>query len=536
MKDFQRTLSAEQYASRTPIWVTLFLLLFAIGSVVSIYIGLKRGQSFYNLADNVYYSLAMIFLPLCFGIILKIFEYGIVVYQFLDQLLHPAEQPERELPTPDVLHRKFESDDTKNKHGVIEEDGLYYRDDVYKGEDGLWHCDKDELDEETLSYQYNTGEYDKENDRLNVFRYFLENRYTQPQPFPNFVIGNPDRKLPPPQIDKDTRLGPWIFERQEGKIVFDHPLEYKRPMQSPFSTLQWDYELYTPWRRETVRADYARKKTRPYDKRNDMIFQHEQKKMIWDWTQFDYKSVGLDPDEFVVKYPKWYHPKSLMQILESKWEYIAPILEPDPEPEPEPVIPYTEPEKAYAILKEIRMENKICEFADNIKWRLVKFIRSEIRAGRIHSRDHTYEVVRCAQLAQDISFHDFIWDRGGVFEGQEWEEGMPTDTEVVMLIFSRYMDSLSINPDEVQFYPRYIYNYGETIGDKIAIPCDYSIRLDNLNPPHYNVYYLKNKWNCIPGSLNVYGTIALFLWTLIIYNGKQCCTYQLPQDMVDLFK
>ncbi|KAM6095832.1 transmembrane protein 209-like [Chlamydotis macqueenii] len=54
--------------------------------------------------------------------------------------------------------------------------------------------------------------------------------------------------------------------------------------------------------------------------------------------------------------------------------------------------------------------------------------------------NQTYLVQRIKALSQERYLSSFQWNRGGDFKGRRWDSSLPTDSSIIMHLFSTYLD------------------------------------------------------------------------------------------------
>ncbi|KAK0077979.1 hypothetical protein PV325_003214 [Microctonus aethiopoides] len=132
------------------------------------------------------------------------------------------------------------------------------------------------------------------------------------------------------------------------------------------------------------------------------------------------------------------------------------------------------------------------------------------------SNNQEYLVKRIKTLAKGGSMSEFKWCSGGSHNGKPWDNSLPTDTAIIMHLFSVYMDTQLEapldQPDARTFTSRYMAKSGtELPRNKGPIIVNQSV-----NPPHYCLALsgdsLPADYEEIPrGRNNMFHTLLLFL-------------------------
>ncbi|XP_014203604.1 transmembrane protein 209-like [Copidosoma floridanum] len=133
------------------------------------------------------------------------------------------------------------------------------------------------------------------------------------------------------------------------------------------------------------------------------------------------------------------------------------------------------------------------------------------------SSNQDYLVKRIKILAKGGSMSEFKWNSGGSYNGKEWDASLPTDTAIIMHLFSTYMDTqleAPLNqPDARPFTSMY------TAKSTCELPRSKGpiIVTQSVNPPHYCLALsgdsLSHDFENIPGGRNnFFHTLLLFLY------------------------
>eukprot|EP00612_Vaucheria_litorea_P001716 CAMPEP_0171454374 /NCGR_PEP_ID=MMETSP0945-20130129/1683_1 /TAXON_ID=109269 /ORGANISM="Vaucheria litorea, Strain CCMP2940" /LENGTH=513 /DNA_ID=CAMNT_0011979379 /DNA_START=237 /DNA_END=1778 /DNA_ORIENTATION=- len=144
---------------------------------------------------------------------------------------------------------------------------------------------------------------------------------------------------------------------------------------------------------------------------------------------------------------------------------------------------------------------------------------------------HTgYVFERVQQLAEDNKLGGMRWEGGGPFREKPWNENFPTDAEIVMHIFCCRMDEILARTsherlDGQPFTSRYYLEGQNSKQDltkyrsRVAIlrtdrKVDNGKVFQSKSGPHYHVMVGDEIWVIPKNRLNVFQSIALFLWAV----------------------
>ncbi|KAF7997041.1 hypothetical protein HCN44_005318 [Aphidius gifuensis] len=130
-----------------------------------------------------------------------------------------------------------------------------------------------------------------------------------------------------------------------------------------------------------------------------------------------------------------------------------------------------------------------------------------------------YLVKRIKVLAKGGSMSEFKWNSGGSHNGKPWDTSLPTDTAIIMHLFSSYMDTQLEapldQPDARTFTSRYMAKNGTELprNKGPVIVCQ------STNPPNYCLALtgdsLPADYEEIPrGRNNMFHTLLLFLYII----------------------
>lgn len=133
------------------------------------------------------------------------------------------------------------------------------------------------------------------------------------------------------------------------------------------------------------------------------------------------------------------------------------------------------------------------------------------------SNNQEYLAKRIKILAKGGSMSEFKWNAGGSHNGKEWDTSLPTDSAIIMHLFSTYMDTQLEapldQPDARPFTSRYMARSG------MALPRSKGpiIVSQSINPPHYSLALsgdsLAGDYEEIQrGRNNMFHTLLLFLY------------------------
>ncbi|XP_065890167.1 transmembrane protein 209-like [Dysidea avara] len=123
-----------------------------------------------------------------------------------------------------------------------------------------------------------------------------------------------------------------------------------------------------------------------------------------------------------------------------------------------------------------------------------------------------YLVKRLRELAKGDSLAAFYWNTGGTWANREWDQDLPTDSQIVMHLLCSYMDGhLPPNPQHPNgrvFSSQYFLKCPHKPDDKKMDICIYQ---SSSYPPHYQLL-LQNSIVDVPkGRNNLFHCIIYFL-------------------------
>ncbi|XP_064392312.1 transmembrane protein 209-like [Halichondria panicea] len=131
------------------------------------------------------------------------------------------------------------------------------------------------------------------------------------------------------------------------------------------------------------------------------------------------------------------------------------------------------------------------------------------------STKQDYLVSRTQELSKGTNLSAFHWDSGGSWRGKQWNQSLPSDSQIVMHLFCTYMDSqFPPNPqypaDGKAFSSRHFMKAPDkTSGLKKVDVCIYQ---ESLNPPDYQILLKEKRIELSKGRNNMLNAIAVFLY------------------------
>ncbi|KAI8910571.1 cytochrome B561, N terminal-domain-containing protein [Powellomyces hirtus] len=123
-----------------------------------------------------------------------------------------------------------------------------------------------------------------------------------------------------------------------------------------------------------------------------------------------------------------------------------------------------------------------------------------------------YIVERIKMLAKGNNLANFQWNGGAKWDGQPWsEDSLPTDAQLVMHLFCRYLDEL-MPGENFATYGNFPYSskYLIPLRQKPTPARSVQIRQYTKWPPHYHVVVEGIVYDVFPGRNNVFHTLCLF--------------------------
>ncbi|KAF9025981.1 hypothetical protein BGZ52_008074 [Haplosporangium bisporale] len=132
-----------------------------------------------------------------------------------------------------------------------------------------------------------------------------------------------------------------------------------------------------------------------------------------------------------------------------------------------------------------------------------------------------YVVERITAMGPLLSH--FIWDSNGIKWDngrQNWTADLPTDAQIVMHLFTVFMD-LAMPSQTDQSFGRFpfSYKYYATMEAKPDSTTALQIRQSSKVPPHYNLIVDGTIWEVVPKRLNVWYTLVMFIYLVMRESG-----------------
>ncbi|TRY72008.1 hypothetical protein TCAL_05402 [Tigriopus californicus] len=125
-----------------------------------------------------------------------------------------------------------------------------------------------------------------------------------------------------------------------------------------------------------------------------------------------------------------------------------------------------------------------------------------------------YLVQRIKDLSEGGALSEFDWDEGGRFQGKNWSDKLPTDSELIMHCLVCYLDA-RLPPvksviDGKVFSSLYFFKMPDKLESlKIRVPC--AIIQTQSKPPHYIIQTESEKIDLNPERNNLFHTLLYFL-------------------------
>ncbi|KAF9314439.1 hypothetical protein BG003_004164 [Podila horticola] len=132
-----------------------------------------------------------------------------------------------------------------------------------------------------------------------------------------------------------------------------------------------------------------------------------------------------------------------------------------------------------------------------------------------------YVVERITAMGPLLSH--FIWDSNGIKWDngrQNWTADLPTDAQIVMHLFTVFMD-LAMPSQTDQSFGRFpfSYKYYATMEAKPDSTTALQIKQSSKVPPHYNLIVDGTIWEVVPKRLNVWYTLVMFVYLVMRESG-----------------
>ena len=146
-----------------------------------------------------------------------------------------------------------------------------------------------------------------------------------------------------------------------------------------------------------------------------------------------------------------------------------------------------------------------------------------VRVAGVTSRE--YVVQRLRELAHGDFMAAFRWNGGGSWKTKDWTPELPTDTQIVLHLWSCFMDDMLTfdqNNNNYAFSSRYVIAAPDTPDTRKSSVIIYQ---KHIHPPHlevvvYNSERLDDKkamsfnetWPVFQGRNNLFQTLVLFIY------------------------
>lgn len=139
-----------------------------------------------------------------------------------------------------------------------------------------------------------------------------------------------------------------------------------------------------------------------------------------------------------------------------------------------------------------------------------------------YANSREYVVDRIRALGKDDCLRNYRWNSGEGKDGK-WTTDLPTDAQIMMHLFSCYMDErLASTIDQKSTRPQLdaynIFTAKHYIRQKGGKPKSYvSIYQTTINPPHFNVMVAKSnteydEWVALKGRNNLFHALCLLVF------------------------
>ncbi|XP_065830987.1 transmembrane protein 209-like [Oscarella lobularis] len=129
------------------------------------------------------------------------------------------------------------------------------------------------------------------------------------------------------------------------------------------------------------------------------------------------------------------------------------------------------------------------------------------------STNQEYLVQRIKDLARGDSLSCFRWNRGGRWMGKEWDQELPTDTQILFHLTCSYLDAqLPSNPQRPGRHP-FSSNYCMKVPEK-PDPKQRSVNIclyqTKTHPPHFKIIRKDEIIDIASGRNNLFSALLLF--------------------------
>ncbi|XP_065574212.1 transmembrane protein 209-like isoform X2 [Artemia franciscana] len=125
-----------------------------------------------------------------------------------------------------------------------------------------------------------------------------------------------------------------------------------------------------------------------------------------------------------------------------------------------------------------------------------------------------YLIKRTKELAGGGCIGAYRWNSGGSFKGKDWDENLPTDTQILMHFLSVYLNSClpvyGDRPDKKPFSSRHYF----TRQDKLEPLDTVAIIEEKIHPPLFSVSDGDISWEVAKGRNNFIDSVLLFFYLI----------------------
>eukprot|EP01135_Chromosphaera_perkinsii_P007628 Nk52_evm84s914 gene=Nk52_evmTU84s914 len=128
-------------------------------------------------------------------------------------------------------------------------------------------------------------------------------------------------------------------------------------------------------------------------------------------------------------------------------------------------------------------------------------------------REYVYR--RILELAETTCLPGYRWNGGGKFKGKEWNSDLPTDFQIVIHLFTTYMDLLL--PEDTRGlkgrpFSSLHYVVSPDSAETGKIDAEVVIFQSEIYPPKVKIVTKEESWEILQGRNNLFHAIILFLF------------------------
>ncbi|XP_060533654.1 transmembrane protein 209 [Cylas formicarius] len=121
---------------------------------------------------------------------------------------------------------------------------------------------------------------------------------------------------------------------------------------------------------------------------------------------------------------------------------------------------------------------------------------------------------RIRELAKGGCMSEFKWNRGGSYNGKEWDDSLPTDCSVIMHLFASYLDTQLMPSPNMPDTKAFSGHYYVKATEKMAPSTPNTVYIHEVSekPPHYRIIVGEKSYEMVKGYNNLFHSILFFIY------------------------